>query len=611
MGASCLAPTGVHYFPYYTTHAIGLPELTADKLLPLEDGDIAMVTCSYCGRSFQGLVRHDVCLTCLKSKKLFLGLKPGSSVSFSRRERANKENYVGLSIYGPVVGARAYGIYASSRVNETRSIAGRQTAPTPPPNRRTWKSFEKWIFSQIDDIFPSLTPGCCSPGDDLDERFAQWNTGFPKGTIKANEVAWSFVRRHPLTERLLSKSLIVKMFQKREKADGCDMACATTTASPRCISAWPPRANVATGLPIKEFTDRVTRDWSDHTRSVGNPSICYPSHMNLEQLSSWFTSVLNNTARGWIGYEDDFTLYDSSQNEMAHAFMMKLYERAGLFGYPWFEQIRKGQGGCCFGRGRHGTQYIDYCTLKSGSADTSLMNTVINCLSHYYSIACTNLVDGVPLSFKAVAAKVVMMILGDDNGMMVAPDIDMSGVTTVLCELGYMSKLKRRDKCEDIVFLSNSFIEIEPNVWRAVPNPLKLFGKWGYATDPQPDPMSWVNQVAKAFLPALSPLTIGHKACSHLIKVSGSRLTNGGVNKNRTVRFEPTFNVQRSLNWKYRLWADTEIAPTEFADRSYCRKFELDYESQYLPMVEQLCSYSRLPCNLSFDHINYHVKRCS
>lgn len=596
-GCSCIHPQEVVYFPYFTGKAAELKFKAEQIPETCGKNDVGVFPCLTCGTTLSGHIPTQMCFQCAKKEKVALPLKHGSQIGISKKRWRCKENVKGLSVYGPIISHHAYVKAASTQDNELKSLVTRQTAPTPTPSKDEWDSFEDWVFSpdNFKDLMPDFPENTLLYNDQSYEDFLKWNNHFDARVQKANAVAWIYITRNTLTNATLKRATTIKMFLKAEKYLKTLMGSPDPSIAPRCISAWSPRTNVATGVPLSRLQAYFHKIWGRKgDGSFGN--VCFPVGMDIEDISELFTEWYPKI-KGFNGYENDFTLYDSTHGVRSHKFMMRLYERAGLLSWPWFEEIRKAQGGRCFGRTRHGVEFTENSTLKSGCADTCLMNTILNFLMHNYAIAKINGKNGVPLKYSQFRNDIYMEIMGDDNGTFLAPHLSVKGLPEILQNLGYISKFQKRDRVEDVTFLNMWFIQHEPGKFRATPNPFRLFGKWGYSTDPQPDPAAWCYEMGLAFRGALSVTTFGKLATEHMMRVAGDRSSaqNDGKNKRRVKTVSK--RLKRELEWQYKVWARTVIQPTLMADEDLMRKTKLT-RFQYDKMIESVTSYSRLPCSL-------------
>jgi hypothetical protein len=571
----------------------------------LEPGAVIEMVCSTCAARAQGIGSTGVCFSCLKKLKLRtnLPIKHGASISFHEKWRA-AENRKGAWVYGPVIPARAYLKAASTRINEIRALSIRQLAPTPEVNRVLFTQLKNWVIANRHDIFPGLDQSTCAFGPQADEQFECWNTKFPKATRNANAKAWPIVKRDCLSDKMLRKVTTIKLFLKSEKYDKAEIGVMDDSLAPRCISSWVAYVNVAT-FCVSRFHEYLTTVWGDWDRSNASSvkNVCFPAGMNSEQMSSWFTAMMREGV-SLIGYEDDFTLFDSTQNQQTHELLLLIYSWTGLNSWPNFQKIREAQAGVCRGVTRHGIRYTDVNTMRSGSADTCLGNTIVNYLYHMFAVAYGNKVGGKLMDFKQLAAKVRMMVLGDDNVTIVDPDIDMSRVTHTINQLGLISKLSRREQPSDCVFLNQWFIHRGGGEYLAMPNFFRLFGKLGFACDEQPDPCAYQYSIAQAFERSFSGVTIASAGIQHLKKVASSRLSpqNNGHNKARSNK--PTHAFNRAFGRDYRVVASDFALPTPTADRDFARKCGISGDrGTQDELVAALTSYSSIPCALGSPNL--------
>jgi hypothetical protein len=463
---------------------------------------------------------------------------------------------------------------------------------------------KEWVQNNREDIFPGLTEATCAFTSRADKQFEKWNSKFPKATRNANVKAWPLVKRDVLTQRMLRKYTTVKMFLKSEKYDKAEIGEMDSSLAPRCISAWVAFVNVAT-FALTLFHEYLVSVWGDYTRSGHRAlrNVCFPAGMNSTEMSMWFSSVMSDSA-SLKGFEDDFTLFDSTQNAQTHELLQMIYGWAGLNTWPCFQVIRAAQAGVCRGVSRHGVRYTDVNTMRSGSADTCLGNTIVNYLYHMFALACSNLTpQGTLPSFSHLHSRVRMMVLGDDNVTIVDSDISTKRVSHTINQLGLISKISQRAKPSDCVFLNQWFIDRGRGVFAAMPNFFRLFGKIGFACEKQPDPAAYQYGIAQAFDAAFSGCTIPSTGIRHLMSVAGSRQSpqNDGHNKIRTGA-EPSWAVKRAISWDYRVTTNVQLQPNPQADRDFLRRCGLGTPSGPA-LVRALTSYHSIPCALGDPHL--------
>lgn len=593
--------------------------------------------CGVCGDYRQFIVGSPCCLACHKKQGLMQQLKMGSKIEQSLKPRVKKERRDGLLVYGPVVAGFAYLKAASTRENEERSLLFRQLATTSLVKPEVFAAMTKWINSGIDDFLPGIdTMDCRYKGrTKAREDFDKWNSSFPKGVRVANE---RFFSRMPevLTDRMLKKIMSIRMFLKEEKYDKAQMGKTDPSLVARCISAWCVAVNVVTGVPFSLAHHKIKEKWGDWSRSdpLANHNVLFPIGCNSKQLAEWFSAVAREAyARGMDAYEDDFTLFDSTQSPYTHNFLMSIYKRMGLHTWPWFERVRDAQGGECRGHTRHGLKFTEQGTMKSGSGDTCLGNTIVNYATHLFSTMLSREVgegyDGEAalhqiedlcerynegeISFptvKTIQNLTFFMVLGDDNVTLVEAGTCMTHVPMVMQCLGLISKLKRIPNVKDVVFLNQWFLERKPGEFVTMPNFFRLMGKIGYSVRPQKDPMAYIHEVFQAFAPAFSAVTSCSKIIDHLVAVTGSRHSpcNKGCNKHRGTTISA--NVKKDLNWVHRIWATNREEPTPMGDSEFRRRCGLSVD-QEAKVVDEYCSITTLPCIIGSGLVTALVQRLS
>jgi hypothetical protein len=204
-------------------------------------------------------------------------------------------------------------------------------------------------------------------------------------------------------------------------------------------------------------------------------------------------------------------------------------------------------------------------TRKSGDPYTSLMNSVINGISHLY-IYCK--VNEFSVTNVIKNRKIIMMVQGDDNIMRHdGPELDWQ---SHMAGLGFDSEAIYRPDLYTAEFCSNRFYEIERGLIMG-PKPGKVLAKFGYICNAPPGVSreSMMRGVALGlqkncnFIPPLRAvinrvleITEGHNAfyerkfLEHTVKVKQF--------------YEPTVEVMVNLNEQY----DWDFSKQEVFERS-------------------------------------------
>lgn len=117
-------------------------------------------------------------------------------------------------------------------------------------------------------------------------------------------------------------------------------------------------------------------------------NILFPTGMNAETLDERFMDAVRQ-CRGYNCHEDDFTLFDSTQSHRTHQFGNRLLRRAGFFfaTAPCLKDCTPSLGGSCTGRTGHGLRFKENCTMKSGSPQACILNTIINVVTCLFTIS--------------------------------------------------------------------------------------------------------------------------------------------------------------------------------------------------------------------------------
>lgn len=572
-----------------------------------------MVDCTHCHMNRPGLQGYPHCFYCAKLLDEPMPLKEGSFIR-PCPPRLAKPNLRGLCCVGPITPLSAYIKSASDADNELVALIMRQLANTPKPDEQLWADLRAWVNEGFDSLFPNY-PRNLGSGDRW-ERFVKWAKHFPKAVREALYKAYDknmTTYSHADIERLCR----TKAFIKAEKLLKSLLGAPDPNYAPRLICSFRPEPNAIVGPIVAEWQEYFHHAWSGRNAPGCVQNILFPAGMNAEDMAERFSEAFVRFAGG-RAFEDDFTLYDSTQSACSHEFGQWLLERSGAFANdPLFEKFFKALGAATIGKTRHGWRFRENATMKSGSPQTCIQNTIINVVAHLFAISRAN--HNMPLAL--VLEKVWIAAMGDDNVTLVDRDISMRGVTTTLERLGLLSKFKEVPNMSDVVFLNMWFIERAPKQYMAVPNFFRLWGKIGYAVDQPPDYAHYVYEVATAFRFSFSGLSLPREYINHLRWVAGSRFSPHNiqyrtrrdpitgeefeeriaVNKARGLRISE--RVKRALNWQYQIWATKELEPTPMADSNFLRRCQLS-ECQAAALKSVGTSYNSIPCFITDPLLN-------
>ncbi len=422
--------------------------------------------------------------------------------------------------YGPIA-------FASNKHNEKQALVARVLADTHTPNAEldaciTWcktnfrKLFPKMRQIKSVDFETYLSRSNASPGvkqtlrrtkSQLDSEGFDENSFIPRSLSKLWTTRSSFVK----VENLLYQTIL----GKKDKA-------------PRLIQGARPEFIVLVGPWIMAVQDLFKRRWNTKN------NLCFTSGISSEKLASYITS-----GHGPI-VEDDLGKFDCSIREpwcrletwmcqkmgAPRAVLMLMHANIKTHGYTL-----------------HGWKYKCDGTRKSGDPYTSLMNSIINGLSHLY-IYCTHL----NLSVDQARSTLWMLVQGDDNLMRHLQNVEIPWQPRMEA-LGFDSEAVYRCSLTEAEFCSNRLYPTDIG-WLFGPKPGKVLAKLGYIVTP-PDGVhykSLMRGVALGlrkicnFIPPIKcvidrvlQLTEGFKASyvrnwdEHVIKVGGDRLANSTI----------------------------------------------------------------------------------
>lgn len=541
---------------------------------PCLEGDCGAVVCKRCGNKRPGHKPNKICLVCGKAKGMTLPYKTGSKIDRCE-PRAKKERDEGVYGVGVVVPTMVYVAVANTTANEFVAIVMRQLAMTPPPDAAWWARLRKWIEKDLRHLFPNIQQMRGIGWDSFLERFPDWNAHFPKGTRAANEAAVRTLETCHNRDFILRK-VVSKVFLKREKVDKTLYGGIDPCLAPRVISSWPALINVITGVYTSMVQDYIHYIWGDSTGKLPGTvkSIGIPLGWNTRHLGHFMTRLIAHGRRGKI-FENDFTLYDSSHSSESHGFYEWLLRIMGFdVSAPYFYAVQKAQGGPCKAITRNGWRYVDNCTLKSGSSNTCLLNSIVNVVATLFSISELN----GNIRLRDLLPKITMTILGDDNVTALDHDLKIDGLSREIEKAGFISKIKTPSFAEDVTFLNMWFLEVAPGVFEAFPNIWRLFGKMGWAVEYQADFFAWYVGVLKGFLAMFKRISFVTDLLNKLIRIFAHRgnVYHPGVNKDRYTMSIQDLEALFGSSAQYQIWAPTDayedVKPTKMADESFLRR---------------------------------------
>jgi hypothetical protein len=342
--------------------------------------------------------------------------------------------------------------------------------------------------------------------------------------------------------------------------------------APRLIQGARPEFIVLVGPWIMALQDLLKRRWDGKYGS----NILFTSGKSSEVLSDFISDHAGKVL------EDDLGKFDCSIRRPWCEYEVWLCEQ---FDAPRAVLDLMEANIKTHGYTHHGWKYLCDGTRKSGDPYTSLMNSVINGVSHLY-IYCK--VSRESLESVILKRSIIMMVQGDDNimrhyGSEINWQHHMSG-------LGFDSEAIYRTDLHTAEFCSNRFYLIDRGYIMG-PKPGKVLAKLGYICNPPPDVSreSMMRGVAlglrkncnfippiRAVIDRILELTEGHQAffqrnfLDHAVKVKEL--------------YEPSIDVMVNLNeqydWDFSIQAEFErsVSTLDLGDKYNCVYTELLFD---------------------------------
>lgn len=270
---------------------------------------------------------------------------------------------------------------------------------------------------------------------------------------------------------------------------------------PRLIQAFHPIANLMYNAFILSIHNFFKLWWRG--------PICYAAGLNAITMGAWFAELSNGSHNygdydaQWDLFENDFSVYDSTQSDRTHRLMISICDRLGLR----FDLLARSCKKMMSTTGRGATRYRQrYQTprqmvgMSSGAGDTTTQNTIINVLSHFYVVHKQH-----GLSWVEFTSSVRMIAMGDDNVLAIRKHLPLDTQRAVndFAELGFVAKLKQVD------FVNVRFCGSRPtpaivdgkHTLVMCQTLGRLGPKLAVSCFPQPDYSGWLGSNARAVWP--------------------------------------------------------------------------------------------------------------
>jgi hypothetical protein len=356
---------------------------------------------------------HNSCFFCLKALGVDLGLAPTATIT-----RTNYCPTLGglrgrLVLCCPCTNL-PYSTARNSAHNELSSFLNRNLAATPQPDPVKWNDCFAFVREFLGTLDWEGFHGWSS--------FDEWLTRTNISTQNKRAIQEQMATYHDMGSSLSAviKRSLCKAFVKRDK----DLP----GFKARLIQGMEPIITAYTGPFISDVQHDLERQLCE--------TVFFAAGKTSSDLSKWFSTI----PAGYRILSLDMTNYDSTISSFAHdAAMMVLRRYARVHGHPdrallkailhHQKYIMKGRSRCF--------KYSVAATMKSGSSDTCLSNSIVNFVAITNALAASS---GVP--FSRVHRLSRMAIMGDDNLLAVPAGWNVHSLQYELEQLGFIPKIE-------------------------------------------------------------------------------------------------------------------------------------------------------------------------
>jgi len=234
--------------------------------------------------------------------------------------------------------------------------------------------------------------------------------------------------------------------------------------APRLIQGATPEFICLVGPWIMALQDMMKRRWS--TKNF----VCFTSGVTAKKAAEFITMASGQ----WL--EDDLAKFDATIRRAWCEYEVWLCRQ---FGAPRAVVELMEANIKTHGVTHHGWKYKCEGTRKSGDPYTSVMNSVINGISHVY-LYC--LWTGKTVEYLRNSKEFRMLVQGDDN-LMRHPGLKHFNWEKGMASLGFESEAIYRARAEDAEFCSSRIYETTGGVTFG-PKPGRVLAKLGYIINP-------------------------------------------------------------------------------------------------------------------------------
>lgn len=351
----------------------------------------------------------------------------------------------------------------------------RALSDVPKPDPHEWeKLITFWRSGMEHEVFGELPDLKCI-------AYKDWNRRFPPRRQKQHDDGKQLYAIQG--GKIYPRQYRTKAFVKVEKLlKGARFG--PEAYVPRPIQGFEEIVNVNIG----PFMFSVTL-WLKRVLSFGS-RVVFASGMNAEKMGKIFDGIPS----GYSWMMDDFSQYDSTEGEECFQFFYDFCMRIGMKKYPNVAECLAEQFKT-HGTTRQGHRYSVPYTMKSGAANTSCQNSLMNIISHLYCLHKQN--RGVSLIY--LIDNLHIVVNGDDNVLAVSKNIslDIQQLKEDMKLLGFVAKPEVCTKhtftfCGMRPWPTHTGIVMGPDFERHAP-------KIGWALDKPQDPDSWMSGVLNGY----------------------------------------------------------------------------------------------------------------
>jgi len=309
----------------------------------------------------------------------------------------------------------------------------------------------------------------------------EWIAHFKGGLRAIYQKAWDNVRLRGWT---MSKKQLAKVtaFQKHEMLTDKARPIGRTPVrvNSRIIQCYSKEVNCYMGPDVQSIYHWLKHIWGNTT------SMFFACGSNNLSVGRFFEFWKDH--KDWTFAEDDFTLYDSTQQIGLFKVFRKLFDKE----FTWYAKMAHEAQEETIGQTSYKDLYSIPGTMKSGAPYTTLQNSVINMMTHLFVFSAISHMD-----LKTLLDHVRIAVCGDDCVILMSPTLRQSiTVDAVEC---LMTKLGLQCKFKFTTFKDVTFLSCQPwpvsfhgrSVITMCPRLSRGLAKFGFSLLEQECPRQW------------------------------------------------------------------------------------------------------------------------